>query len=247
VRWRLVQVAAAAAALSFPAGAEAAVDFGSNLNATPGVAVDCPDGCTMWNRSIVSADKLAGDAAPSSGVIVRFTVKHSSNGGGLFEPPIHLRAIHQSSPGVWQGLAAGSPDVRLSNTAGTETFTTRVPIAAGDLIGIEAVGEPFGAVFALAVVPGGGYSISEPALTSTPSPATFSDSNHEVLLQARLEPDADGDGFGDETQDGCSTSAQSQTVCPPPPATKKKCKKKKKAKKRAAEAKKKKCRNKKRH
>ena len=60
------------------------------------------------------------------------------------------------------------------------------------------------------------------------------------LLQLHLEPDADRDGFGDETQDGCSVSATSQTVCPP-----KKCKKK--AKRHAAESSKKKRRKKKRH
>ena len=38
-------------------------------------------------------------------------------------------------------------------------------------------------------------------------------------VSARLEPDADGDGFGDETQDLCSTDARRQTTCPTPPET----------------------------
>jgi len=33
-----------------------------------------------------------------------------------------------------------------------------------------------------------------------------------------LEPDADHDGFGDETQDQCPTHASTQGPCPPPPA-----------------------------
>jgi hypothetical protein len=59
-----------------------------------------------------------------------------------------------------------------------------------------------------------------------------------------IEPDADGDHFGDETQDKCPSNPAAQGTCPP--AKPKKCKKKKKAKKRAAaaKAKKKKCKKK---
>lgn len=35
-----------------------------------------------------------------------------------------------------------------------------------------------------------------------------------VPLAAVIEPDADGDGFGDETQDGCPQSAATQAPCP---------------------------------
>jgi hypothetical protein len=38
-----------------------------------------------------------------------------------------------------------------------------------------------------------------------------------IPLNADLEPDADGDGFGDITQDGCPTSAATQGACPPEP------------------------------
>lgn len=35
-------------------------------------------------------------------------------------------------------------------------------------------------------------------------------------VTALVEPDADGDGYGDETQDGCPQSAATATECPPP-------------------------------
>ena len=38
-------------------------------------------------------------------------------------------------------------------------------------------------------------------------------------IAATLEPDADGDGFGDETQDACPTSAATNNDCAPPAAT----------------------------
>ena len=69
-------------------------------------------------------------------------------------------------------------------------------------------------------------------------------------IAARLEADADGDGFGDETQDQCPTDPSTHAACPVTPVTpapsvkKKKCKKHKK-KHSAESAKKKKCKKKK--
>jgi hypothetical protein len=69
----------------------------------------------------------------------------------------------------------------------------------------------------------------------------------ELLLQGVVEPDSDGDGFGDETQDLCPTNAAIQVACPvsvtPAAGAKKKCKKKKR--KDSAEAAKRKCKRKK--
>ena len=46
-------------------------------------------------------------------------------------------------------------------------------------------------------------------------------SDFEVLINATIEPDADRDGYGDETQDNCTTVANDQTsnpcLTPPPP------------------------------
>ena len=73
-----------------------------------------------------------------------------------------------------------------------------------------------------------------------------SSTDAELLVQFRVEPDADLDGFGDETQDKCQGTAGTNAGCPPAQQQKKKkkCKKGKK-KKSAAAAKKKKCKKKK--
>ena len=55
-------------------------------------------------------------------------------------------------------------------------------------------------------------------------------------LAATVEPDADHDGFGDETQDQCATDGTTQGPCPVAP--KKQCKHKKKHKGAAVIAKK---------
>jgi hypothetical protein len=65
----------------------------------------------------------------------------------------------------------------------------------------------------------------------------------KLNLAATVEPDSDGDGYGDETQDRCPSQRGTQGACVKP---KKKCKRKKsKSKKSAAAAKKKKKRCKK--
>ena len=39
---------------------------------------------------------------------------------------------------------------------------------------------------------------------------------YRLNVTASIEPDADGDGYGDETQDGCTTNSSAQGQCPTP-------------------------------
>ena len=50
-------------------------------------------------------------------------------------------------------------------------------------------------------------SSKEPASEARPK------SQNELQVQATIEPDADNDGFGDETQDQCPTQATTQGAC----------------------------------
>jgi hypothetical protein len=97
-------------------------------------------------------------------------------------------------------------------------------VQAGDVLGLY-VGNPFSAV---PFDSGGGASCIYGAVGGTirssggmnPEPST--DASVSLLgvyassllnLSARLEADVDGDGFGDETQDGCPTVAGMQAGC----------------------------------
>jgi hypothetical protein len=241
MRFRAI-LATVTAVLAMPAGATAAVDFGSNLNATTSGGFVCPDGCSNWNRSIAPADTLSATAAPIGGVIVRYTIKHGSVGGGYHWPPVHLRVVHQIGPVTWQGLESSSPDVTPPAPDGVDSYPARTPIAAGDLIGLDAAADPLGAIFAYAGVGGTTRSITQPALPADGSSVTATDTLGEILLQARIEPDSDHDGFGDETQDACPSAAGSNGGCPV--TAKHKCKKRHH---RTAAAAKKKCRKHKHH
>jgi hypothetical protein len=101
--------------------------------------------------------------------------------------------------------------------AGVNRFPARIPVQAGDLIGLSGSApeqgssvpmceEAAGQVVALE----GDPAVGAEAETQQPF------GGHQVPLVAIVEPDVDGDGFGDETQDLCPQSAATQAACPRP-------------------------------
>jgi hypothetical protein len=106
------------------------------------------------------------------------------------------------------------------------SFPTRIPVQAGDLLGIRAGTTPTDCFFVGA--PGDSIRFRNDPGTD-PEPADGSTQtlpsmlpNIRTNISAVVELDADGDGFGDETQDRCPTDASTQGTCPPdtdPPET----------------------------
>jgi hypothetical protein len=127
------------------------------------------------------------------------------------------------------------------------TFTgLHIPINTGETIGLFVpAGQPGASGHCASAAPAGNsiqrFAGDPPLAMSSnflaPEPTL------KLNLAATVEPDADGDRFGDETQDQCPSNAAVQTLCPAPPtpAPAKKCKrKKKKSSKNSASAAKKK-------
>jgi hypothetical protein len=103
-------------------------------------------------------------------------------------------------------------------TTGANTFNVRVPVQAGDRIGTVSSGGSL--LVCEEPSPGAslGLIVGNPITGST---ATYLDHPEElgrIAIFATVEPDADGDGYGDETQDKCPTDASTQGPCPMPPA-----------------------------
>jgi hypothetical protein len=97
---------------------------------------------------------------------------------------------------------------------GDVEWSTQIPITAGDRIG-EA-----GAVENCAgdAADHTDYQSIYPNLTTVGQTLSLTQGspNSRTALWAKLEPDADHDGFGDESQDGCPNNAQLQVACPKP-------------------------------
>lgn len=185
-----------------PANAAAAVEMGNACTVT-GVAE---------NTTLLMVAKDPGNplpiVAPSGGVITtaRITMPPLDDSPGF---PQKLKVARATgAPG--QYTIVGESGV-LPVVSGPQTFDVRVPIAAGDLLGLQ--GGTNGAAYCnagpastVAVLPG------DPAVGST---ATYTSAADVALsLVVTLEPDADKDGFGDVSQDKCPQSASTQSECP---------------------------------
>jgi hypothetical protein len=123
------------------------------------------------------------------------------------EAATHLRVIGQSDPG--------------SLLAGLNRFPTRIPVQAGDLIGLSGNAPEQGSAAPMCEEAGGELLALEgdPAVgveVGAEPGETNQFGGHQVPLVAVLEPDIDGDGFGDETQDLCAQNPATQAACPRP-------------------------------
>jgi hypothetical protein len=111
-------------------------------------------------------------------------------------------------------VVASGPAVQASG--GIQTFPAQIPVLSGQRIGVE-LGEsgylPFhyrdeGQTTAERYIPALG---ADPA---APLPDSDIATTYELLYNATVEPDADGDGLGDETQDPDHGGAGAGGSCP---------------------------------
>lgn len=206
----LVATAVAATALVAAGSASAATVFGSGCTAN-----QITDGA-VWVSTGHAASSPLPVTAPISGVITEWTVNTNivieSEGklAGEFPRVLQQRLLVLRAEG--EGFkVVGESAGGLLNLKGSNTYTSRLPVQAGDYLGIA--GNPF-AAWCETKDPADTYAA---ATGGTPVGSTFKverASGLQVPITARVEPDADGDGYGDETQDQCPQSAAYQTPCP---------------------------------
>jgi hypothetical protein len=136
---------------------------------------------------------------------------HSS--GDSAAGAVRLKIFRYTGTGLaFKVLAESSLKTLAPDTA--YDFKERIPVGQGDLIGLTAVGDAEVGI----TVPGtpenqlaqfGGGDIA-PGQTGT---ATIAWPNLRPSVAATVEPDADGDGFGDDTQDKCPVDKTTQALC----------------------------------
>jgi hypothetical protein len=207
-----------------PASAGAAVTIGNNLAADPGggLSSDCGSGdCTstyILAQLPLGATAAGGLASPINGVVVRFRIKTIESTAA--PNSARLRLAFASGGGQYVGDGTGAT-VPIANTAGIQTFNDRLPIRTGDMIGLEAVdAASTGKVILPAMftgTTGASYLLwTNPRLADLGAPraALSTPPDEELIMNADVEPDADHDGFGDETQDACPSNPSTQGACP---------------------------------
>jgi len=213
-------------------GAMSALAFGQSASAATTVGNGCTLDATIPILTVVATANATGApfpaAIPSTGVITSWTF-HAP-------PPAELELIPKffdalkvfrpaAVPGWLQVVGESSPS---QIDPGSNTHPARIPVQAGDLlgnVGREEVGGESEQFAALCQTSNAGDAITgvegnPPVGATVPMPEGRLPSLSQPITVA-VEPDADGDGFGDETQDKCPTDASTQGPCPvkvtPPP------------------------------
>jgi hypothetical protein len=191
----LVVVVVALIALAAAPAAQAEVTFGSALgSAGPITAFECVEGCTVAQVSIPGVQTTA----PVSGIVTRWRVQV----GGSDPTPVRLQVVRSSATAPQQSFVVGESAEVTAPAGQTSEHDAGIPIEVGDRLALCCLTDP-GWFF----VVGAGVGVSEffiPPLGTTPQDRFgVPDDARETLVNADIEPDSDGDAFGDESQDNC--------------------------------------------
>lgn len=164
----------------------------------------CGPSSSTWIQTTDSTGQPSY-AAPFAGVITSWSHQAGSR-AELFK----LKVVRAAGGDYFTVI--GESTAQAGDPNALNTFPTRIPVRAGDRIGVfrstswECLGTaPGGIIHRL-------LDIDAPL--GVPTFFTEGEPGHTINVSATLEPDADGDGFGDETQDQCPTDPASQ-ACPP--------------------------------
>jgi hypothetical protein len=211
-RWRLVLatlVAVPGAAVGAAAGADSAsVTVGQN--GTAGTISMCG-----VMASVLYVQDAVASGAPyttPAGVVTSWTVVVPSGPGTT----VKLKTVHEG-PADTYTIQRSSEAVELA-AIGPNTFISHIPVAAGDAVALWAVshsGVPCAFTTGQAGDRLGGFLLGTEPRPGESYPFVFN-SGSRLNVSATVEPDADGDGFGDVTQDQCPAHAGSSGDCQPP-------------------------------
>jgi hypothetical protein len=139
----------------------------------------------------------------------------SFNDGANTVPNLEFKVARKVSGDDYTIIGTSVAGTQAPNTV--VSFPARISVQAGDVIGLYEGGGTCGSETT------GTYEWVDGTNEALGSTTTFKliDDDFSFPVAARVEPDADGDGFGDETQDLCPTEANTQAACPsssPPPS-----------------------------
>lgn len=195
----LIATAVCGVGLAVPTASLGAVTIGSDLDNAPD-AFNCSSDsqCTITQATLAaSATAPGGLTSPIDGVVVRFRVRT-----GVDAAPLLRFRVVRPSGSAFIGVGTSSPVTPVANQI--STHGARMRISTGDSIGVNcchgAVHEIVNNDPAVGSTRVWGVGTTNPLAdfeTRVPLPIT----GQELLLNADIEPDADRDGFGDETQD----------------------------------------------
>jgi hypothetical protein len=194
--------------LGFPAvNAGAATSIGLLDPGTPSTSCPALSGWVQNTEGVGASYVVPG----GPGVIVSWSHRANSTA----DRRLGVR-VWRRTPTMYSYTLVGAGALHALTPGGINTFQERISVSEGDLLGLRTgdVGGAscyFGAPSANSIQYG--TSASEPPLGSTATLSSFV-ASRRLNVTARLEGDADADGYGDETQDLCPGSAGTSSGCP---------------------------------
>jgi hypothetical protein len=188
--------------------APAAIQIGETFPA------DSSGGTCVDGRTLFQTGSPGGHyAAPSDGVITAWSHEASST-TVMFPNPVSSLKLKVARPMEGSDyMIVGDSPLETAVPGVLNTYANvRIPVAAGDVLAAYFADDGY-----CIRAPAPGYTTFEEP--GDPSPGTTvtltGPSDYQLDLSATLEADADGDAFGDETQDGCVGQAGATNGCPP--------------------------------
>lgn len=194
--------------LAFAAPAGAAVRLGPDVTRIPTAGIPslgCAQPCTLVPVAPSTGDLLD---APFDGVLTEVRYR-----GEFADTKVRLVRVDTAAKTV-RVARSGTARSATSLGPGLWRFTERLEVRAGERVTLDAPGSG-SAMFALPGI-GGGLVVPRPADGAETSYVTPL-AGVGPWVEALVEPDADRDGFGDETQDRCPNDAATQAPCPVAP------------------------------
>src|SRR4051794_9384893 len=211
---RGVALLVAAGSLLAAAPAQASTTVGSSLRQRANLYVRCATTCTELQTARPGD---TGVRIPVDGVITRWRLRAATLGS------VRLRVLRPTSGGAYETAGLGELQrLRQSHRPGQDvlyTFTARIAVRQGDRIALDHDRTAGGIFHSYGQVTSYAAATFNPAPADAAATPTSTAIGRELLLNADIEHDADGDGFGDETQDNCPQIANDQADNPCPPGT----------------------------
>jgi hypothetical protein len=195
-----VAVAVGLVGLVIPASAGAATQVGKTFNPDE----SCPPNSTFLMSGV------PGFTVPSNGVITSWRFQAPST----FVPTtLKLKMARHASGNDFTII--GESDPQSPTPSQLNFYPTRIPVLTGDVLGMY-MASPDPRFCGHTLV----STTFHKLLDADPPPGTTftytMDADFEIDISATVEPDADNDGFGDETQDQCPGQAGPVNGCPEP-------------------------------
>jgi hypothetical protein len=190
----------AAGAIAAPA-APAATEVGSDCSATTGSI----EVTAIQLAQVGSALPLA---APAAGVLTKWKVNNVLPA----LPYTSKLKVMRPTGGVNQ-FTTVSESASQPLSSASVGFEARIPVQAGDHFGVGG-GAGTAALWCSTGNPGDSLGVKPGDITSGMTAEYGPSAGNQLALLVTIEPDADKDGFGDETQDFCPQNAAVQVPCP---------------------------------